>query len=428
MSKSIARLLCLVMVLILAVPAFAFAEEKTQITFMCFDENRGSIINEKIKEIVADFNANNTYNVEIVPEYIASEQAKTKLPTLMAANAAPDIFNTYAAGFLQPYVEAGKVYCLDDAFTADPEWKDSFKAGALDTLTYGGKVYGVPTRFELWGMYYNKTIYERCGVELPNTWEELVEGLKIIKEKEPETVLIAYGNKDAWPIASLCEVLSNRAGGQEKFEKAAAGELSWADESFVKGAALIKELMDEGLIDAGVNGFPVEEGHAQFKSGNAAVLSYLTSMSEIFADANITMDEVEFRNVPMIAGGEGDPGMWLGQVGINYAISETCANKEAAVAFLKALIGGTQQVVIEDNSGIPAYRSDLLDLTNASTMINNLMAEMDQMTGMFVFYDVVLGSVLGNEYNGTIQSVVGGADPQEALEAYDQFFQENMDF
>ena len=47
-------------------------------------------------------------------EFFIQEQYKTKLPVLMAANEPPDIFMTWCAGFLEPYVKAGKVYPLDE--------------------------------------------------------------------------------------------------------------------------------------------------------------------------------------------------------------------------------------------------------------------------------------------------------------------------
>lgn len=431
MRKYLALILCLVVVFAVACPVSVFAEEKTQLTFMCFDENRGSVITENVKRLVEEFNATNPYNVEIVPEYIASEQTKTKLPTLMAANEAPDIFNCWAAGYLQPYVEAGKVYNLNDAFAADPEWKNSFKDSAFESLTYAdGGIYGVPTKMEMWGFFFNTTIYERCGVELPNTWQELVDGLKVIMEKEPDTIPMAFGNKDAWPVASLCEALCNRVGGQEKFEQAAAGELPWSDESFVNAAALIKGLLDEGILNEGINGFPVSEGLAQFKAGKAACVSYLSTQNDVISTEpdGVKVDEVVFRNVPAVDGGAGDPGWWLGQVGYSYAISETCPNKEAAVAFIKLVTGKDVQEGVMQSAGVPVYRSDLLDMSKASPLMVKLMADMDQMTGMFVFYDVVLGSVLGNEFNGAIQSVVAGEEPQAALEAFNQFYIENSDF
>ena len=98
------------------------------------------------------------------------------------------------------------------------------------------------------------------------------------------------------------------------------------------------------------------------------------------------------------------------------------------MAFVKLVTGPKCQEVVLSTDIVPVLRSDIVNTDGATPYFQRLMKELDSMTGMFVFYDVVLGSVLGNEYNSTIQSVVGGTDPYEALDAYNQFFLENMDF
>ena len=49
------------------------------------------------------------------------------------------------------------------------------------------------------------------------------------------------------------------------------------------------------------------------------------------------------------------------------------------------------------------------------------------MTGLFVFYDVALGSVVGNEYNNTVQAIMSGSDSQEMFENFQQFFDDNYE-
>ena len=49
------------------------------------------------------------------------------------------------------------------------------------------------------------------------------------------------------------------------------------------------------------------------------------------------------------------------------------------------------------------------------------------MESLFLFYDVALGSVIGNEYNNTVQGIMSGNDPQEAFENFQKFFDENYE-
>ena len=93
-----------------------------------------------IKEAVQLYNQRND-NVELTIEFTEQEQYKTKIATLMAANEAPDLFNTWAAGFLKPFVTSGKVYSISEDLDKDPEWKNRFVPGIFAGFTYDGKIY-----------------------------------------------------------------------------------------------------------------------------------------------------------------------------------------------------------------------------------------------------------------------------------------------
>ena len=428
MRRFICLLLAIAMMFsILTVQVFADAQ-KTELSFMMFDEGTGDPMVEAMKKAIADFNATNEHNVVIVPEYIASEQTKTKLPTMMAANAAPDLFNAWVSGYLEPYVSAGKVYNLSDALAADAEWANSFLDGTFTHLAYAdGGIYGVPMQIGVWTMYYNTEIFDAHGLKIPETWDELVEDLKTIRDADPEILPLAFGNKSAWPIASLCEGLTNRIGGSEPFQQAAVGEIPWTSEPFIEAANRIKELVDEGLLADGVNALPTEETAAQFKTGNTAVMSINDNRIGMLVDSPVDGKYV-VRNIPSVEGGVGDPNLWLGQPSRTICISETCPDKEGAVAFLKYMTSPeVVQYNVVNGGIIPVIKGDLIDASDIGPQNQALLDQVKDMSGIFVFYDIVLGSVLGVEYNNTIQSIVAGTDPQEAFEQYQSFFVENYE-
>lgn len=62
-----------------------------------------------------------------------------------------------------------------------------------------GKVLGIPqTSFNEF-VYYNKAIFEEYGLNIPTTWDEFLNIVKIINEKH-EYVPIAMAGKDVWPV------------------------------------------------------------------------------------------------------------------------------------------------------------------------------------------------------------------------------------
>ncbi|MCQ4741353.1 ABC transporter substrate-binding protein, partial [Blautia hominis] len=95
--------------------------------------------------------------------------------------------------------------------------------------------------------YYNKEIYDKFNLPIPKTHEEYIEGLKTIRDSGEDIIPMAFGNSTAWPSASHSEILANRIGGNEPFDKLLDGSGKWTDESFVKAASLLQEMADEKL-------------------------------------------------------------------------------------------------------------------------------------------------------------------------------------
>ena len=80
-----------------------------------------------------------------------------------------------------------------------------------------------------------------------------------------------------------------------------------------------------------------------------------------------------------------------------------------------------------DAGTLTTINAEKLDLSNVGPIASQIMKLHSDMTGLFVFYDVALGSVVGNEYNNTVQGIMAGNDPQEAFENFQQFFDENYE-
>ena len=399
-----------------------------EISIMAWDGGTGEATEVVLHDIIDDFNKEHEGKIKVVPEYLPSEQTKTKLPTLMAANNAPDLFMSWSAGYLEPYVKAGKVYSLQEALDSDPEWKNQFLESVMEHVTYDGEIYAIPTVLSTQVAYYNKEIYDKFNLPIPKTHEEFIEGLKTIRDSGEDIIPMAFGNSTAWPSASHSEILANRIGGNEPFDKVLDGSGKWTDESFVKAASLLQEMADEKLVPDGYAGMTPEEAVEQFKSGKAA--SFIWSsycISNFEADDSAVKDKVVLAKCPTVEGGKGDENNWLGQADRCLVVSERCENKDAAVEFIKFYTQTKYMQKMADAGTLTTINAEKLDLSNVGPIASQIMKLHSDMTGLFVFYDVALGSVVGNEYNNTVQGIMAGNDPQEAFENFQQFFDENYE-
>ena len=189
------------------------------LTVMCVGTEADTYI-DGYNAIAEKFSEDNEYGVTVEIEFYENEQYKTKLTTLMASNAVPDIFFTWELSYLQPFVEGGKVADITSYLEEDQEWKNSFADGTLDLLAYDGKNYGVPTQKSLCVMFYNKQIFEENGVEVPTTYEEFLDVCQTLKDNGVTPMTMC--GTDAWIPAQFVQQIAGGMAGDHRLQTAVA--------------------------------------------------------------------------------------------------------------------------------------------------------------------------------------------------------------
>lgn len=86
--------------------------------------------------------------------------------------------------YIPAYAKTGAIIELDSAVEEqDIINMDDYMEGPLQTAKYDGKLYGLPWIGQPYIIYYNKTMFEEKGVELPSedwTWDEFYETAKAL--------------------------------------------------------------------------------------------------------------------------------------------------------------------------------------------------------------------------------------------------------
>ncbi len=117
------------------------------------------------KKIVADWNAAHP-NVQIQYIPVSADSVHDKLVTQFASNSAPDIIHDEAAD-IAGFAKQGYVIDLTSSLPAD--LKSGIPQGIWDSVTFGGKVYGVPSLLQSYVVFANKAMLDKAGVTLPTT-------------------------------------------------------------------------------------------------------------------------------------------------------------------------------------------------------------------------------------------------------------------
>lgn len=123
--------------------------------------------------------------------YSATQEIATVVQPRLNANDAPDMINNSGAKMMDfgAIVAAGQAQDLTDLFAApsfDVEGKtvaETLVPGAVEQGVYSGKPYAVNYAYTVFGLWYNKTLFEKNSWTVPGTWAEFTALLEQIKGK-----------------------------------------------------------------------------------------------------------------------------------------------------------------------------------------------------------------------------------------------------
>ncbi|HBG10629.1 MAG: extracellular solute-binding protein [Limnochordia bacterium] len=361
--------------------------------------------------------ANPGVKIESVP--IVNDEYKTKLMISMGAGDEPDIFLSWGGGPLLEYVNAGKVWDMKDALE-ETGLKDNFMDVTLGPVNFNGGIYGVPLNNVVGAaIFYRTDIFERLGLEIPTTLEELYEVAEVLKANNIYPFTLANFNR--WTGSMFFMYLVDRIGGPETFENAAnrtGGAFN--DEPFVRAGEIIQDMVDAGFFPPGFNSMNEDYGQSRtlLYTGQAAM--YLMGS---WATATITtenpdvLENIDFFLFPAVEGGKGDPTNMIGTPGNNYfSISNKCENKELALEFLRYMTDSTSAELLVQANAIPPFVGGGDLLTNP--LMIKLFETVQAANNVQLWYDQYLPPELAQVHLDTTQAIFGGTmTPQEAADA-----------
>ncbi|MFE6362534.1 extracellular solute-binding protein [Streptomyces sp. NPDC057806] len=131
------------------------------------------------KALVKEFEAANK-GIKVKYVNVPFDQAQNKFDTAAGSKGAPDILRS-EVGWTPAFAKKGFFLPLDGTEALADESK--FKPNLIEQAKYEGKTYGVPFTTDTLALVYNKELFEKAGVEAPETWDDLKKAAATIKDK-----------------------------------------------------------------------------------------------------------------------------------------------------------------------------------------------------------------------------------------------------
>lgn len=193
--------------------------------------NETDLTTKWIKETV-DMFAEMHPNLKVEQTYVPGGDYLTKITTEIAADNAPDVFQTWLSGRLEPFVTAGQVMPIEHMLESYPGTAAIMNEKGLNLGTFDGKKYAIPLVASGEMVFYNKKIFEENGISVPQTYDELLEIVDTLKGKGITPCNL--GISDPWPGTIPYMMIFNRLNGNDLYESVVLNkEADFANEGFV---------------------------------------------------------------------------------------------------------------------------------------------------------------------------------------------------
>ncbi len=237
-------------------------------------------------------------DIEVSWNVFDHEGYKTSIRNFLTAQA-PDIAAWYAGNRMRPYVDAGLFMDVSDLWEAEG-LHDSL-ASAAASMKMNDGIWGVPYTYYQWGVYYRKDIFERLGLAVPTTWDEL---LAVCAALQADGVTpFTIGTKFLWTAGGWFDYLNLRVNGYAFHMDLTGGTVPYTDERVRAVFDRWLELVEPGYFIANHAAYSWQEALAFMVQGEAAMYLMGNFAVAPLLEAGLTPETLGFFQFPEITPG-----------------------------------------------------------------------------------------------------------------------------
>lgn len=287
--------------------------------------------------------------------------------------------------------------------------------GALKTVVFNGKTLGMPWILDTKYLYYNKAMLEKAGIrDLPQTWQQVMDDARIIKEKK----IVNYPLVWSWSQAEalVCDYTTVVSGFGGQFYQ--NGKLSFSSPASLQAVKLMKSSLDDGLTNPASREYLEEDVRKAFSNGDAAFALNWTYMYNMANDAKQSKVAGQVGIMPAPGDAPGKAGAVNGSMGLGIASGSTHADQ--AWQYIRYM---TSQPVQNNYArlSLPIWKSSYQDAAVMKDQESLIKAADTSLSVMLSRPETADYSRLSSTLQQQLQQVLtGGATPEAAMQAVDK--------
>lgn len=302
---------------------------KKEITWMCYGQPQET---EVYEQVIKKFEEKYP-DVKVKLVSTTQDQYGQKIQAAMASNTMADVVYM-GPGDVKAWVNSGKMLNLDEyvakaeedgILNLDDVWELALKKYKYDGDLIGqGSLYALPKDVGPFGFGYNKTLFEKLGIPLPDkekpyTWDEFIEVCKkLTNETGGDDSSWGTGLNINWSLQPF--VYSNGA----DWINEDATKVTVTDPKFVESLQYFVDQTLEYKITPSAEQAQTLDTYQRWIKGQLGF--FAVAPWDIAAFEDLTF---EYDIIPWPAGSTGETASWLGSVG--FAVSANTKYPQEAV-------------------------------------------------------------------------------------------------
>jgi raffinose/stachyose/melibiose transport system substrate-binding protein len=374
---------------------------------------------EKVIDAFEDANPNITVDFKAY----AYNDYVTALRTGLTSADGPDVFQVQPGELVTNF---GPLALPLDDHLAELGDAAEVNSEGLTQLQLDGVQVGMPSYMSGAGLvYYNATILDELGVEVPADFEEWKAACATIQDAGYDC--LAHGAKDAWVNTDVYLSLINSVAPGAVYD-AIVGDASWTDPEFVTAMEAWSELFTSGIIPAGATAMAeYPDAFGAFLEKKAAFIALGTwntpgtmttaGIAQSQQTVSTAIDSV-YLSAPFPSPVAGDaPSGLFGGPDNGWAVSAKSDASDAALTLLDFLSVGEGQQLQADAGifpavlGVPVSTEDVVDESQVAD-VERQQADLENLIGARQIPYGDLATALGEALSAV---AAGTATPADAL-------------
>lgn len=243
--------------------------EITKVTMWSNDQHDQAIIDEKIREFNETIGKEKGIEVEYT---VYGSDYYSTLDVAVSAGEGPDIFkcnkigNYAEAGYIMPWEDEPGLKQLTDRFS---------EYNAPGYGEFSGKTYSVPIRVTTYGIACNMEIFQKNGLKVPKTWDEMRKCAQVITENGGGqtygyALAMGYGSYNYFYVN-----LPNAASVGDEYFDHTTGRYNFSSLGGFFGH--VQDIIADGSMFPGFETMDGDTARAQFSAGNIGMIGVMSS-------------------------------------------------------------------------------------------------------------------------------------------------------